>query len=388
MARKEPKKNYNTGYRHELVKMCMQFGCIPRQGLYLAYSGLDKSRKPSANNQNCARHILRDMVHEGVMVTAKNGNGNCTGLARSKGRYADEIYISFSDKMVDVLKDITGSQFDDFRTKVSHRAAGQRFIDVANAGMFAHGIPGISIFADNKPVYTESSDAPRTYYLPYEFKQGGSTTAGHDSRALGLLHDRDNCYILYGVKNGRKFNSEKEYVLQIHLMSLYHSKENVKRIYLYNEAKDIGMLCTGSTIWAQTESEDLFRYHEMFGPSYLIPRDKKGQALFSLLLTKDYEDRMMMSCMSSVAVMTARNRHMLCDGYEDGIQVLCHMVPDYGKLLSYLRMAKSSPEEMFRIYCYDFQEEYLTEAISPNIELLSVSVYDVFNSTFDMNITE
>ncbi len=357
--------------------MCMQFGCIPRKSLYLAYSGLDNKRKSIANNQNSARHVLRDMVHEGVMCTEKNKNGNCTALNRENGKYAEEVYLHFNKEHIEKLGEINNPQLDAFRTKISNRARGKRFIEIANMAMFAYGIPGIHILYDDKKCYG-AAGAELSYYLPYEFKQKGSTVAGHDSRALGLIHNGDSCYILYVVKKQRRFIPETEYIIQNYLISLYKMRDKVNRLYVYDTPSDISLLCKGEGDWGKNASESLNRYHEVFGRFFLVPQDKNGQMLVRLLLKPQYEAQVLMMCTTPDAVMTARNRNMLCDAYEDDIQILCHMIPDYSKLIAYIRMADSFPEKMYRIYCYDFQESYLIETIPGNVELNSISIEAVY----------
>lgn len=328
----------------------------------------------------------------------------------SPEEYVEPIVIEEGDDDDDVI-DISPTPLTEKEKKAKHdqmirskRSSMRRVARNGETLMFIDGLPNINYTLDDKPEFSSPEEVPlnNIFYTPYElntaaisYKEGQKTYKFQGARHNGLLVSEGGSYIFYNSsKWGMQVNKGFEQVLVSYVNSILQSHRlpyvngcirlvsNDRQVLSLMEMKTLKI----GSYTERNEEDWITNIENYFKKVYVLPLDSTGQALASIMCTKDWQTNMTKAffvglqkghenCKIELHMEQYKNTHN--DGfmvyYNDkaGTSVhhrtisLHYFIPDIKKLRNFIAAIKKKgtttedgkfeADDLYEIYCFDFQ---------------------------------
>lgn len=230
---------------------------------------------------------------------------------------------------------------------------------------------GVRVFASDKPAYPPKPNgvpADACYYGASDIKRGSDKVKG--SRACGVLCTRDRFFAVYHTLDQlMKWSVKRERTMRVFLEAdLYHTGYMPKAdaLLLGNKMDMLThLLDSDGGIKSQ-----LFQVDDVYDSYYYMPTDY-GKLQMHLLTDRGARDYFW-SLLRQRLDREDEKEYALCDGYEaDGTPVYFCFELELQHLKRIKRAACYGIRQ--RVYCFDYQEDALSEYFGPRMEFCLVS---------------
>ena len=256
---------------------------------------------------------------------------------------------------------------------------------------------GFSLYPMEKPDLKKKKIEADTkaFYTTQEIKQlmDIKNTWTYASRSIGVIVRGYHFYTVYFItEKTTKISEFTESTSIIHFetelngsieapVRLEYIKINTCTIFAHDYGKTLISLLTGVRYrykyrHNQGDSGEtiengryFFTVDDLYEEYILIPYKKEGAEFLEIFTTTGYEEKLLHLSLPEEAILKTPI-HFACDGIVDGAYVMVFLDGKLKKLRKFLRYAQAKPDELFKIYCYDFQAKALEKYVGTNIELV------------------
>ena len=345
------------------------------------------------------RRVCRKLVSEGVLTMTKVDKKKVLTLA-PWSKETQEIA-----KIEDLLPYGYREYYHTTAMPDKHRvgrkgeiASAERVISNVDAVMFTH-YSGIGSYFDEKPklselkrpaegsIYYSLRDIREVYDLGVHRVQakGKHVKAGANavstSRANGIiLTSGKEAYIIYAIgrkaitwyRTGemnfqgrmRRLADDRGYEMNDECIIFHDGNTVIDKIFNFEKT-------TGRT----TMNVDMAYDH-----MYVLPENAYGQMMLNVIQQKGWQKKITNLFLSEKEIKMSSGPSFLVDGYDPNTMVhsCVFCVPDLVKLKSMkYHAAKAEKPELFVVYCYDYQEEFVRSNLGDIATIKVVPFIDV-----------
>lgn len=327
---------------------------------------------------------MKSMTEEGIARLCRTKNGRAIVLdsfERKSPEYI-EYYPGFRGEYIRYgqqrAKDVGRNESGPARAQ---KAIGESDIFQMMYAIGVGTLPPDKTRLDQPGEITEES----TYYTDAEIKNASEFKVKFkedeksriNTRAQGLLTSPGGDYVVY-LTRGKKMRWSKssEYQVSYSASQILNQRKSGREkcatiensiIYFDNGNFFQSILNIDEKTINSVTVENGYRN------TYLVPYTETGRDHTALMVEKDWQERLKQKYLSD-ADRNIEGISITCDGIEDGAYVLLFCIPNITRLSKFLYAARwEGRPEKYRIYCYDYQADWLKEAVGGYAEIYTTS---------------
>lgn len=359
-------KHYDRGYRNIIMTLLLTAGAIP-------YSSIDML--PGEHRMYLRK--LRIMSDEKIIELIRN---NSKKIARLNKCDDSDIVELMPHSYQDYYSNYGKKNQDKINTKDKNGTTAERSIRSCEVIAMMFGA-GIGVTCEDKPDLVSEkkiADGMRCYYTMHELRdckdfalyikpEDKEKEHNMTSRILGLLISAGGKYPVYHTgKNALLWRSTSEGQMAYYISQLVHKKCEVPNMsgsatecIIIGQSMDVFLKIFRNKKKGSLSMENGYQY------MYAIPYDQNGQMMLNQMTRPNWKKELNRKIL--IGYDTDIRDGVLCDGLKDNITALNFCNGDITRLkrfLSTLNWHSKMQETIYKIYCYDFQYDFLKAIVT------------------------
>lgn len=397
-------KNFNKGYRRDLLRLNLACGGVPYRSLELI-----------TNSLSGLQHWLRKMIlEEDIFDKHVNKEIQVIHLTphaiRLLSNPESEISKAMDTRLIKHFED--KSSRDAHRLRISSKSGktdALRILRNNESLMFMFGCSMVCLPDEPKKVLDSHNDEPvilNSYYTSKELKANDSYLTEVEeteeknkksisaTRLNGICLLKSGTYIVINLNHLTDFRismlGELRSIEQTKLLAANNSIPNFSGgILFYKKWQTIARLVNPKTKKDKNSSQNLIEAYDE-KDLFALPLTKEGQYTFELMKFPQWKKMICENILKeknketredSSSAITGIDFKQIYDGKEKDGYFLFFCIPDIVRLKKYIHLAAEDEKNKYHIYCFTYQIELLTNICqSDNIVLSVIDVKKLLDS--------
>ena len=371
------KPNNSKGYRRDLMKIMLTAGSVSYRGLRL----LPRERVLYVRK-------LKQMEREGTVRIQRLGRQSAGVL---------EDFDNMGDKYMDSYPEYYGNYIRYGKQRASDVG---RYYSKDNQSRavkaFRHSeiielVAGtdIHVYPDEKPKLYSDEKIPQGAFFysdtevknvsGFKLKVGEKDKVIIGSRAQGILISEGGDYMIYHTDDCRlMWINSQEFQMRFCTAKVLNEKcEHRKKTQEIKECIVVGT--SNKPFVDMINADDYGKFlntENGYGATYVLPLEPESKALLSYMTRKNWQEDLKAYYLSDLNANVS-GTGTVCDATDDEAKILLFCIPNITRLKKFLLSAEFDVSGRdFRVYCFDFQQEFLKEVVKGRAEVYATPFED------------
>lgn len=368
----ERAKRYNTGMRHEIMKLLLSLGTVTTNGLRMKFR----------DNYKYAAETMRRMMDEGIIREGKYVLGRrvtryfvLNDFPTKKKIYMRYFpvgyYYCYHTYGENNAKDISRRQKEEVYTM-------ERIARISDIGvmMMRSGVKSMPDEIHEILKGDAKIEEGGTYYFTANAVKR-SLDVVSNSRAVGFMCCTNETFVVYNT--GERARLKWSVSTEGKIMRIVNMIDREMREVKIENGREVSAILIGgeqavSMIFEEREDKRVSTikipsgYKEML----YVPYTEDGVWLLEQMNTAEWRAELKKKYLKGLEPPNIKNG-IAHDAKDKDVNVLLFCIPDIEKLHNFVTHAKfTGAKEKFRILCYPFQEGFLRTITGDNCEIQTI----------------